>query len=118
MTTTSVTDTPTTVNATADKEPRPIHGVVHGDRFHWVGDGFRVANVIPGASADVERLLNPFLLLDYHAPYEYPPADRPRGVGVHPHRGFETVTLAFDGSVAHHDTPVPAASSTRATSSG
>lgn len=103
MTTTSVTDTPTTVNATADKEPRPIHRVVHGDRVHWVGDGFRVANVIPGASADVERLVNPFLLLDYHAPYEYPPTDRPRGVGVHPHRGFETVTLAFDGSVAHHD---------------
>jgi hypothetical protein len=42
-------------------------------------------------------------MLDYHAPYEYSPTTTPRGVGVHPHRGFETVTLAFDGSVAHHD---------------
>jgi redox-sensitive bicupin YhaK (pirin superfamily) len=41
--------------------------------------------------------------MDYHAPYEYEPTNRPRGVGVHPHRGFETVTLAFEGSVAHHD---------------
>jgi redox-sensitive bicupin YhaK (pirin superfamily) len=47
--------------------------------------------------------MNPFLLLDYHPTYDYPPTERPRGVGVHPHRGFETVTLAWQGSVAHHD---------------
>jgi redox-sensitive bicupin YhaK (pirin superfamily) len=49
------------------------------------------------------RKLNPFLLLDYHPAYDYAPTDKPRGVGVHPHRGFETVTIAWQGSVAHHD---------------
>lgn len=81
---------------------RTVHRVVHGERFHWVGDGFRVTNLFP-SGADLGRRISPFLLLDYHAPYEYTPTDRPRGVGVHPHRGFETVTLAFEGSVAHHD---------------
>jgi redox-sensitive bicupin YhaK (pirin superfamily) len=47
--------------------------------------------------------LSPYILLDYHAPYDYTPATTPRGVGAHPHRGFETVTLAFDGKIAHHD---------------
>jgi hypothetical protein len=55
----------------------------------------------PGDS--LSSLVDPFLLLDYHAPYTYEPTATPRGVGVHPHRGFETVTLAFEGSVAHHD---------------
>lgn len=81
---------------------RPIHQVVHGEEFHWVGDGFRVTNLFP-STADLGARISPFLLLDYHAPYQYGPTDRPRGVGVHPHRGFETVTLAFEGSVAHHD---------------
>lgn len=81
---------------------RPVHTVVHGQRFHWVGDGFRVTNLFP-SGADLGRRISPFLLLDYHAPYDYEPTDRPRGVGVHPHRGFETVTLAFEGSVEHHD---------------
>jgi redox-sensitive bicupin YhaK (pirin superfamily) len=67
-----------------------------------VGDGFRVAgyfSVVP----DAARRLDPFLLLDYHPEYNYPPTNQRRGVGVHPHRGFETVTFAFQGSVAHHD---------------
>lgn len=81
---------------------RPVRTVVRGTQFHWVGDGFRVTQLFP-AAADLGDLISPFLLLDYHAPYEYGPTDRPRGVGVHPHRGFETVTLAFEGSVAHHD---------------
>jgi redox-sensitive bicupin YhaK (pirin superfamily) len=76
--------------------------VVRGEHFHWVGDGFRVTNLFP-SGADLGRRISPFLLMDYHPPYEYEPTDRPRGVGVHPHRGFETVTLAFEGSVAHHD---------------
>lgn len=70
--------------------------------LHWVGDGFRVAgyfNTIP----DAARKLSPFLLLDYHPSFEYAPSETPRGVGVHPHRGFETVTIAWEGSVAHHD---------------
>lgn len=81
---------------------RPVHRVVHGEDFHWVGDGFRVTNLFP-SGGDLGRRSSPFLLMDYHPPYEYSPTDRPRGVGVHPHRGFETVTLAFEGSVAHHD---------------
>lgn len=81
---------------------REIEAVYKAPALHWVGDGFRVAgyfSVIP----DAARKLDPFLLLDYHPEYEYAPSTRPRGVGVHPHRGFETVTLAYKGSVAHHD---------------
>lgn len=83
-------------------DERPVYEVVHGEQFHWVGDGLRVTNLFPSA-ADLGARISPFLMLDYHAPYDYAPTDRPRGVGVHPHRGFETVTLAFEGSVAHHD---------------
>lgn len=70
---------------------------------HFVGDGFRVHNFIPGGyRVDMERM-NPFILLDYGAKFTFPPSDHPMGVGVHPHRGFETVTIAYKGSVAHHD---------------
>lgn len=81
---------------------RKLEGVYSGDGFHWVGDGFYVTQVLPGR-AGLEELADPFLLMDYHPPRDYAPTDRPRGVGVHPHRGFETVTLAFEGAVAHHD---------------
>ncbi len=82
--------------------PRQVEDIYRAPPLHWVGDGFRVAgyfSVIP----DAVRRLSPFLLLDYHPKYDYPPTLSKRGVGVHPHRGFETVTLAFEGSVAHHD---------------
>lgn len=70
---------------------------------HYVGDGFRVQNFIPGdADVGMERM-NPFILLDYNPPFHFPPAKRPKGVGVHPHRGFETVTIAYQGKVEHHD---------------
>jgi len=70
---------------------------------HYVGDGFRVHNFIPGGyRADMDRM-NPFIMLDYGAKFYFPPSDHPLGVGVHPHRGFETVTIAYKGSVAHHD---------------
>ncbi|WP_026315651.1 pirin family protein [Riemerella columbina] len=70
---------------------------------HFVGDGFRVHNFIPsGFRLDIERM-NPFILLDYNAKYHFPPADQPKGVGVHPHRGFETVTIAYEGKVEHRD---------------
>ncbi len=81
---------------------REVEGVYPAPGLHWVGDGFRVAgyfSVIP----DAARKLDPFLLLDYHPEYAYSPTSQRRGVGVHPHRGFETVTFAFQGSVAHHD---------------
>lgn len=70
---------------------------------HMVGDGFRVHNFIPSAyRLDMHRM-DPFIMLDYNAKTTLPPSDIPRGVGVHPHRGFETVTVAYKGKVAHHD---------------
>lgn len=70
---------------------------------HFVGDGFRVHNFIPsGFRLDMHRM-NPFIMLDYNSPYNFPPSDKPKGVGVHPHKGFETVTIAYKGKVAHHD---------------
>lgn len=70
---------------------------------HFVGDGFRVHNFIPSTyRMDMERM-NPFVLLDYGSKYYFSPTDTPRGVGPHPHKGFETVTIAYKGKVAHHD---------------
>ena len=67
-----------------------------------VGDGFRVYNYIPGANISQQRI-SPFLLLDFNAEFNFAPSDHLRGVGVHPHKGFETVTIAYKGSVAHND---------------
>jgi len=70
---------------------------------HMVGDGFRVHNFFPsGYNMDMARM-SPFFLLDYNSKVNFPGTDQPRGVGVHPHRGFETVTIAYQGKVAHHD---------------
>ncbi|MCZ2100387.1 MAG: pirin family protein [Chitinophagales bacterium] len=70
---------------------------------HYVGDGFRVHNFIPSMyRLDMERT-NPFILLDYNSKFVFPPSNAPRGVGVHPHKGFETVTIAYKGKVQHHD---------------
>lgn len=70
---------------------------------HFVGDGFRVHNFIPsGYRMDMQRM-TPFILLDYNSTYNFPPSSKPKGVGVHPHRGFETVTIAYKGKVQHHD---------------
>jgi quercetin 2,3-dioxygenase len=69
---------------------------------HMVGDGFRVHGFFPGGKIDKKRM-SPFFLMDYNSKVEFPPTDKPRGVGVHPHRGFETVTIAYHGKVAHHD---------------
>ena len=75
--------------------------VYESSRTHWVGDGFPVRSVFDynGLGKD----LSPFLLLDYVAPYEFPPSNQRRGVGAHPHKGFETVTIAFQGQVEHRD---------------
>jgi redox-sensitive bicupin YhaK (pirin superfamily) len=67
---------------------------------HWVGDGFPVRTLLPAKGlAD----LSPFLMLDYAGPAWFEPSNRPRGVEEHPHRGFETVTIAYQGSVDHRD---------------
>ncbi|ASU36389.1 pirin family protein [Mucilaginibacter xinganensis] len=67
-----------------------------------VGDGFRVFNYFPNAELTQKRV-SPFLMLDFNAAYDFGPSDHIRGVDVHPHKGFETVTIAYKGSVAHHD---------------
>jgi len=83
-------------------EFRPIEGVYGGAPFHMVGDGFRVSNYFPSGTNFGKRL-SPFILLDYNAPYAFPPSTEVKGVGAHPHRGFETVSIAYDGVVEHHD---------------
>jgi hypothetical protein len=70
---------------------------------HFVGDGFRVHNFIPGDNDLSMQRMNPFIMLDYNSKFYFTPTDVPRGVGVHPHKGFETVTVAYKGKVAHHD---------------
>ena len=82
---------------------RTVELVASPKEPHFVGDGFRVHNFIPrGYRLDMQRE-NPFIMLDYNSPYKFPPSSQPKGVGVHPHRGFETVTIAYKGKVAHHD---------------
>jgi redox-sensitive bicupin YhaK (pirin superfamily) len=66
-----------------------------------VGDGFPVRNLFP--SNDLDRAVDPFLMLDYAGPQYFSPTDHPRGVGEHPHRGFETVTIVYEGVLAHRD---------------
>src|SRR6476660_10093091 len=70
---------------------------------HMVGDGFRVHNFFPNSGAIDKKRMSPFFLLDYNSKVEFTPREIPRGVSVHPHRGFETVTIAYHGKVAHHD---------------
>jgi len=67
-----------------------------------VGDGFRVFNYFPGGGISQQRV-SPFLMMDFNAEYDFGASDHIRGVDVHPHKGFETVTIAYKGSVAHHD---------------
>ncbi len=68
-----------------------------------VGDGFRVHNFFPSSEIIGLQGMSPFFLLDYNSKMVVPPSDRPKGVGVHPHRGIETVTIAYHGKVAHND---------------
>ena len=70
---------------------------------HYVGDGFRVHNFIPSYPRMDMKRMDPFIMLDYNSKFNFPPSERPKGVDVHPHRGFETVTIAYKGRVEHHD---------------
>ena len=84
------------------KKFRTIENIFKAPEPHMVGDGFRVSQYIPTGIKSMERL-SPFLLLDYNEPYYFKPSETRLGVGAHPHRGFETVTIAYDGKVEHHD---------------
>lgn len=81
---------------------KKIEKIISVPPHHWVGDGFKVHTLFPSQEI-VKSRMSPFFLFDYNAKTEFLPSDVPRGVGPHPHRGFETVTIAFHGSVAHHD---------------
>jgi quercetin 2,3-dioxygenase len=80
---------------------RKILGTYSSSRPHWVGDGFPVRTIFSQDS--LGRHISPFLMLDYAAPTNFEPATRPRGVGQHPHRGFETVTIVYAGELEHRD---------------
>src|SRR5512134_624630 len=80
---------------------RPILSINASPRPHWVGDGFPVRSVFSHHTHGQD--VSPFLLLDYAGPRVFPPSDRPRGVGQHPHRGFETVTIVYQGELEHRD---------------
>jgi quercetin 2,3-dioxygenase len=86
-----------------DRKYKSIDVILPPPHFHMVGDGFRVHNFFPSDPKIGIQGMSPFFLLDYGSKWLVPPSDRPRGVGVHPHRGFETVTIAYHGKVAHHD---------------
>jgi redox-sensitive bicupin YhaK (pirin superfamily) len=80
---------------------KPVHGVYSPASEQWVGDGFRVRNLFPGNPLGAR--ISPFLLLDYIGPTEFPPSFEQRGVGEHPHRGFEPLTIVYQGEVEHWD---------------
>jgi quercetin 2,3-dioxygenase len=87
----------------APSSQRSVEAIHDSTTFHWVGNGFHVSTYFPGRKLTSERV-SPFVLMDYGPPKEFAPLARgKRGVGWHPHRGFETVTLAWEGSVAHRD---------------
>ncbi len=82
---------------------KKVERVVQPRQPHFVGDGFRVHNFIPGGHGLDMKRMSPFIMLDYNSKFYFPPSEEPKGVGVHPHRGFETVTIAYKGRVEHHD---------------
>lgn len=82
---------------------RSVEAIIPPRELHYVGDGFRVHNFIPSQLKLGMQRMNPFILMDYNSKFYFGASERPRGVGVHPHRGFETVTVAYKGRIQHHD---------------
>lgn len=81
---------------------RGVEGVLSPTNTHMVGNGFKVMNYYPNGKGFEERM-SPFFLLDFNAKVNFPPSKIAQGVGVHPHRGIETITIAYKGAVEHHD---------------
>lgn len=90
------------MDAASHLSPKPIAHVLSPRERHWVGDGFAVSTIFSPHHLDAD-VLSPFILMDHAAPRAFAPAERRRGVGEHPHRGFETVTFAYQGEVDHRD---------------
>jgi len=84
-----------------EKSIKKLRGIQRSVDRHWVGDGFPVRTLF--AYSNLGSILSPFLLLDYAGPMEFSPTAERRGVGEHPHRGFETVTIVYGGEVEHRD---------------
>ena len=87
---------------TKTKQIKTVEKIVAPPPSHWVGDGFNVHGFFPHGPMSADRM-SPFFLLDYNAKMNFAPREKSYGVGPHPHRGFETVTIAYKGKVAHHD---------------
>jgi hypothetical protein len=99
----TATTTPAVTKRDLVSDARTVEGVFKSTGFHWVGNGFHVSTYFPSAKLPAERV-SPFVLMDYGPAKDFAPLARgKRGVGWHPHRGFETVTLAWEGAVAHRD---------------
>lgn len=82
-------------------QTKQVQEVLRSDEPHWVGDGFPVSTLF--SMREFGQRLSPFLMLDYAAPTEFPPSEKPRGVDTHPHKGFETVTIVYQGALEHRD---------------
>lgn len=87
--------------ASVSETTKPLRHVLRNNRGHWVGDGFPVRTLF--AYPELGSQISPFLMLDHAGPRDFPPTEQRLGVGEHPHRGFETVTLVYDGEVEHRD---------------
>lgn len=85
----------------AEKSIKKLRCIQRSVDRHWVGNGFPVRTLF--AYPNLGPVLSPFLLFDYAGPMEFSPTDERRGVGEHPHRGFETVTIVYEGEVEHRD---------------
>ena len=86
---------------TPETSVKKLRHIQRSTEHHWVGDGFPVRTLF--GYSNLGPTISPFLLFDYAGPMEFPPTEQRRGVGGHPHRGFETVTIVYSGEVEHRD---------------